>query len=88
MKYFRDLEYALRMAIKTFNVRLTRLQKVLVSVLLVIGFVALAKYQFSLVGAIIFGWKVTSWMALSELIMPAIGHAYLAKAIWCDVPEV
>ena len=40
MKYFRDLEYALRMAIKTFNVRLARLQKVLISVLLVIGFVA------------------------------------------------
>lgn len=88
MKYFKDLEYMLRMVIKTFKVRMTRLQKVLVSVLLVIGFVALAKYQFSLVEAVVFGWKVTCWMAFSELIMPAIGHAYLAKAIWCDVPEV
>lgn len=88
MKYFKDLEYALQMAIKAFGVKLTRLQKILISILLVIGFVALAKYQFSLVGAVVFGWKVTSWMALSELVFPAIGHAYMAKAIWCDVPEV
>lgn len=88
MKYFKDLEYALQMVIKTFKVRLTRLQKILISILLAIGFVALAKYQFSLVGAVVFGWKVTSWMAFSELIFPAIGHVYMAKAIWCDAPEV
>lgn len=72
----------MRKAINRLN--FTKTEKVIVSLLLVLLFANYIKFEFSLVGITVFGYVVTQWMALSELIAPAFCMAAVLACVWAE----
>ena len=86
-KYFALLETAFSMGVELFNVRLTRVQKVLITVLAFVFTLAVIKFEISLIGTKILWYTVEPWMAVSEMIGPVLGLPFWLGLMWKYVPE-
>lgn len=63
---------------------LTKTEKVIVSLLIILLFANFIKFEFSLVGVTVFGYVVTQWMAFSELITPAFCVSAVLACVWAE----
>jgi hypothetical protein len=63
---------------------LTKTEKVIVSLMLVLLLANYIKFEFSLVGITVFGYVVTQWMAFGELITPTLCMAAVLACVWSE----
>jgi hypothetical protein len=72
--------------IQMTGIKLTRLQKVLLMVLIMLTVIGMSKYYYALIGYRIFWYTITKGMAISEIIQQIFLYPIVCMAIW-RIPE-
>ena len=72
--------------IQMTGIKLTRLQKVLLIVLIMLMIIGIAKYGFALVGCKLFWYTVTKAMIISEMVQQILLYPIICMAIM-RIPE-
>lgn len=72
--------------IQMTGIKLTRLQKVLLMILIMLIVIGMSKYYYALIGCKIFWYTVTKGMAISEIIQQIFLYPIICMMIW-RIPE-
>ena len=83
---FNNLLSMIEIFLKNQNVSLTKMQKVLMTILLAIYYVAAARTTFSWVGKRMFFYTYANWMAISEIMDIAFFGSIVMFIVWCKIP--